>query len=143
VPPVESCRRLETVGSETLADVINAEVRAGRPSALLVYDLHVAWVRRVVRGAGVPTTVFLSQQCAVDIVYGEVWAGRMPLPTADGSALRQRGMVSVELGTKDMLPFVSVPELYPQYLKVLIRQFQGLNDDDNVFVNSFRDLEPM
>jgi hypothetical protein len=39
---------------------------------------------------------------------------------------------------------VSAPELYPQYLKVSIRQFQGLEDaDDDVLVNSFRDLEPM
>jgi hypothetical protein len=46
-------------------------------------------------------------------------------------------------GTEDLPPFVSAPELYPQYLKVSIRQFQGLEDADDVFVNSFRDLEPM
>jgi hypothetical protein len=76
--PVEYCRQLETVGSETLAEVINAEAGAGRPAALLVYDPHVAWARRVTRAAGVPTAAFLSQPCAVDIVYGEVWACRCP-----------------------------------------------------------------
>jgi hypothetical protein len=68
---------------------------AGRPAALLVYDPHVTWVRLVARAAGVPTMAFLLQPCAVDIVYGEVWAGHVPLPMTDRSALRRRGLVSV------------------------------------------------
>ncbi|CAL5028639.1 unnamed protein product [Urochloa decumbens] len=141
--PVEYCRRLEAVGSETLAAVVDAEARAGRPPAVMVYDPHMPWARRVARAAGVPAAAFLSQPCAVDIIYGEVWAGRAPLPMADGSALRRRGVISVDLGTEDLPPFVVAPEMYAQYLKVSIGQFEGLEDVGDVFINSFRDLEPL
>ncbi|TKW03461.1 hypothetical protein SEVIR_7G025600v4 [Setaria viridis] len=140
--PVEYCRRLEAIGSETLARVIDAEARAGRPVAVMVYDPHMSWARRVASAAGVPTAAFLSQACVVDLIYGEVWAGRAPLPMTDGSALRRRGVIGVDLGAEDLPPFVVAPDLYPQYLKVSIRQFDGIEDADDVFINSFRDLEP-
>lgn len=140
--PVEYCRRLEAVGSETLAQVIDTEARVGRPACVLVYDPHMPWARRVARAAGVATAAFLSQACAVDVIYGEVWAGRVPLPMTDGSALRRRGALSVELAPEDVPPFVAAPELYPKYLDVSTRQFEGLEDVDDVFVNSFRELEP-
>ncbi|KAF0887814.1 hypothetical protein E2562_004035 [Oryza meyeriana var. granulata] len=141
--PVEYCGRLEAVGSETLARVIDDEARAGRPARVLVYDPHMAWVPRVARAAGVATAVFLSQPCAVDAIYGEVWAGRAPLPVKDGSDLRRRGVLSVDLAPADVPPFVAAPELYPKYLEVSIRQFEALDDADDVFVNSFHDLETL
>jgi hypothetical protein len=141
--PVEYCRRLEAVGSETLARAIDAEARAGRAPAVMVYDPHMPWAQRVATAAGVPTAAFLSQPCAVDLIYGEAWAGRAPLPMTDGRALRRRGVVSVDLGAEDLPPFVVAPELYPQYLKVSIRQFEFLEDAADVLVNSFRDLEPV
>ncbi|KAJ1270126.1 hypothetical protein BS78_06G031000 [Paspalum vaginatum] len=141
--PVEYCRRLESVGSETLAGVIDAEARAGRPAAVVVYDPHMPWARRVASAAGVPTAALLSQVCVVDLIYGEVWAGRAPLPMVHGSALRRRDVVSVDLGAEDLPPFVVEPELYPQYLEVSIRQFDGLEHTGDVFINSFQDLEPL
>ncbi|XP_048528456.1 UDP-glycosyltransferase 79-like [Triticum urartu] len=140
--PVEYCRRAEAVGSETLAQVIAAEARAGRTPSVMVYDPHMAWAPLVARAAGVPTAAFMSQSCAVDLIYGEAWAGRAPLPMADGSALRRRGAVSVDLGPEDLSPFVVSPGLYPKYLDVSIRQFEGLEHAGDVLVNSFRDLEP-
>ncbi|CAD6204180.1 unnamed protein product [Miscanthus lutarioriparius] len=141
--PVEYCRRLEAVGSETLARVIDAEARAGRAPAVAVYDPHMPWAQRVASAAGVPTAAFLSQSCAVDLIYGEAWAGRAPLPMADEGALRRREVVAVDLAAEDLPPFVVAPELYPQYLKVSIGQFEFLADAADVFVNSFRDLEPL
>jgi hypothetical protein len=84
----------------------------------------------VARAAGVATAAFFSQPCAVDIIYGELWAGRMALPATDGRELVARGALSVELGPEDMPPFVAAPE------------FEGLNQADDVLVNSFRDFEP-
>uniref|UniRef100_A0ACD5YAP6 Uncharacterized protein n=1 Tax=Avena sativa TaxID=4498 RepID=A0ACD5YAP6_AVESA len=140
--PVEYCRKAELVGSETLAQVIAAEARAGRTPSVVVYDPHMPWAGRVARAAGLPTAAFMSQSCAVDLVYGEAWAGRAPLPMADGAALRRRGVVSVDLGPDDLSPFLVSPELYPKYLDVSIRQFEDLGEVDDVLVNSFRDLEP-
>lgn len=141
--PVEYCRKFEAVGSSTLAQAIESETAAGRAPAVLVYDPHMAWVPRVARAAGVPVAAFMSQSCAVDLVYGEAWAGRAPLPMADGSALKRRGIVSIDLAAEDLSPFVVSPEIYPKYLDVSIRQFEALDDADDVFVNSFRDLEPL
>ncbi|KAF7006326.1 hypothetical protein CFC21_021375 [Triticum aestivum] len=79
--------------------------------------------------------------CAVDVVYGEVSAGRVALPLADGSALR--GRLSVELGPDDVPPFVAAPAWYPAFTESALSQFEGLDQADHVLVNSFRDLEPM
>ncbi|VAI16082.1 unnamed protein product [Triticum turgidum subsp. durum] len=90
----------------------------------------------------VAAAAFFSQPCAVDVVYGELWAGRLALPATDGRALLARGALGVELGPEDMPPFAAVPESQPLFLKVSVGQFEGLEDADDVLVNSFRDLEP-
>jgi hypothetical protein len=61
--PVEYCRKAEAIGSDTLAQVIAAEVCAGRTPSVLVYDPHMPWAGRVARAAGLPTAAFMSQSC--------------------------------------------------------------------------------
>jgi hypothetical protein len=134
--------RMEAVGSDTLRELLSSEARAGRPVRVLVYDPHLAWALPVARAAGVATAAFFSQPCAVDIIYGELWAGRMALPATDGRELVARGALSVELGPEDMPPFVAVPESQPVFTRTCIRQFEGLEEADDVLVNSFRDFEP-
>ncbi|KAF6999027.1 hypothetical protein CFC21_015101 [Triticum aestivum] len=132
----EYLRRMEAAGSDTLASLLLADdVR------VLVYDSHLPWARRVAREAGVAAAAFFTQMCAVDVVYGEVSAGRVPLPLADGRALR--GRLSVELGPDDVPPFVAAPAWYPAFTESALSQFDGLDQADHVLVNSFRDLEPM
>lgn len=136
----EYVRRMEVVGSETLARLIGDEAREGRPVRVLVYDSHLPWARRVARATGVAAAAFLTQLCAVDLIYGEVYAGRVALPLTDGSALR--GKLSVELGPEDVPPFMAAPEWYPAFTESALGQFDGLEEADDVLVNSFRDLEP-
>jgi hypothetical protein len=62
--------------------------------------------------------VFLSQPCAVDVVYGEVWAGRLALPVVDGKELFARGLLGVELGPDDVPPFAAKPDWCPVFLRV-------------------------
>uniref|UniRef100_A0A0E0DBD3 Deoxynivalenol-UDP-glucosyltransferase n=1 Tax=Oryza meridionalis TaxID=40149 RepID=A0A0E0DBD3_9ORYZ len=137
-------RSLEAHGARTLAELILSEARAGRPARVLVYDPHLPWARRVARAAGVAVTAFLSQPCAVDLIYGEVCAGRLALPVtpADVSDLYARGALGVELGHDDLPPFVATPELTPAFCEQSVAQFAGLDDADDVLVNSFSDLEP-
>ena len=97
---------------------------------------------RVARAAGVATAAFFSQPCAVDVVYGELWAGRLALPVTDGRELLARGALGVELGPEDVPPFAAAPESQPSFLKMAIGQFDGLEDTDDVLVNSFYELEP-
>ncbi|CAL5033545.1 unnamed protein product [Urochloa decumbens] len=68
---VEYSRRMEAAGSETLAALLDAEARAGRRVRVLVYDSHLPWARRVARHAGVAAAAFMTQMCAVDLIYGE------------------------------------------------------------------------
>ena len=138
----EYLTRMEAAGSETLRELLQSEARAGRPVRVLVYDPHLAWALPVARSAGVAAAAFFSQPCAVDIIYGELWAGRMALPATDARELVARGALCVELGSEDMPPFVAVPEWQPLFTKSSIRQFQGLEEADDVLVNSFHDLEP-
>ncbi|RCV32876.1 hypothetical protein SETIT_7G038300v2 [Setaria italica] len=129
-------RRMEAAGSETLAGLLDAEARAGRPVRVLVYDSHLPWARRVARGAGVAAAAFMTQMCAVDLVYAEVWAGRAALPLADGGALR--GRLGVELGPDDVPPFLAAPQWYPAFTESALSQFDGLEYADDVLVNSLR-----
>ncbi|KAG2570971.1 hypothetical protein PVAP13_7KG025400 [Panicum virgatum] len=134
----EYCRRLESVGSETLAEMLCSETRAqcfgvvtetaeGRPVRVLA--------------AGVAAAAFLSQPCSVDLIYGELWAGRLALPVMDGAELSRRGLLG-ELGPDDVPTFAAKPDWCPVITQVLLRQFEGLEDADGVLVNSFRDIEP-
>ncbi|KAK1677387.1 hypothetical protein QYE76_038235 [Lolium multiflorum] len=134
----EYLRRMEAAGSDTLARLLLADddVR------VLVYDSHLPWARRVARHAGVAAAAFMTQMCAVDVVYGEARAGRVALPLADGSALRRRGVLSVDLGPEDVPPFVAKPEWYPAFTDSALGQFDELDQADDVLVNSFRELEP-
>lgn len=136
----EYARRVEAAGSDTLARLMATEARAGRPVRVLVYDSHLPWARRVARDAGVAAAAFMTQLGAVNLVYGEVWAGRAGLPLVDGRALR--GKLSVELGPDDVPPFVAAPQWYPAFTESALSQFEGLEGADDVLVNSFRDLEP-
>ncbi|KAK1677377.1 hypothetical protein QYE76_038225 [Lolium multiflorum] len=138
----EYLSRLEAVGSESLSELLVSEAREGRPVRVLVYDPHLAWAARVARAAGVPTAAFFSQPCAVNIIYGELWAGRLALPVTHGRELLSRGALGVELGPEDVPPFAAVPQSVPMFLKVSVGQFEGLEDADDVLVNSFSDIEP-
>ncbi|CAL5028637.1 unnamed protein product [Urochloa decumbens] len=138
----EYLHQLEAVGSETLAELLRSEAAVGRPVRVLVYDPHLPWARRVAKAAGVAAAAFLSQPCAVDVVYGEVWTGRLPLPVTDGRELFARGMLGVELGPDDVPPFTARPDWRPAFLKACVQQFKGLEEADDVLINSFGDVEP-
>ncbi|TVU07292.1 hypothetical protein EJB05_47341, partial [Eragrostis curvula] len=138
----EYCRSLDAVGAETLAALLCSEAREGRPVRVLVYDPHLPWARRVALAAGVATAAFLSQPCSVDLIYGEVWAGRLPLPVTHGRDMFERGLLGVELGPDDVPPFAAKPDWCPVFLHAVTRQFEGLDDADEVLVNSFPDIEP-
>uniref|UniRef100_A0ACD5Z0L3 Uncharacterized protein n=2 Tax=Avena sativa TaxID=4498 RepID=A0ACD5Z0L3_AVESA len=129
---------MEASGSDTLARLLHTSTDV----RVLIYDSHLPWARRVARDAGVAAAAFMTQMCAVDAVYGETFSGRVALPLADGSALRRRGVLSVDLGPDDMPPFVAAPQWYPAFTESALAQFDGLEEADDVLVNSFHDLEP-
>ncbi|CAM0907770.1 unnamed protein product [Alopecurus aequalis] len=79
---------------------------------------------------------------AVNIIYGELCAGRLALPVTDVRGLVERGALGVDLGPEDVPPFVASLELSPGLRKTSVGQFEGLEEADDVLVNSFSDIEP-
>uniref|UniRef100_K3YCD3 Uncharacterized protein n=1 Tax=Setaria italica TaxID=4555 RepID=K3YCD3_SETIT len=61
----------------------------------LVYDPRLPWARRV------------AGPCSVDLIYGELWAGRLSLPVTDGVELYD--LLGVYLGHADVTPFPAKP----------------------------------
>ncbi|CAD6342740.1 unnamed protein product [Miscanthus lutarioriparius] len=111
--------RIESVGSETLDELLRSESEVGRPVHVVVYDAVAPWAQRVARRRGAASAAFLTQPCAVDIVYAHAWAGRVPPRRC---CARRR---------------------YPPcFRELLLNQFLGLDTADHVLVNSFYDLEP-
>ncbi|XP_037481926.1 UDP-glucosyltransferase UGT13248-like [Triticum dicoccoides] len=131
--------RLEAVWSEMLREILLSEDATS--VCMLVYDSHLpSW--QVARAAGVYAAVFFTQPRAVNIVYGEVWAGRLALPVMDGRELLAHGALGLELGPEDVPPFMEAPESLAVFLSTSIEQFDGLEDADDVLVNSFSGIEP-
>ncbi|CAL5063353.1 unnamed protein product [Urochloa decumbens] len=138
--------RLESAGSETLDALLRSESELGRPVHAVVYDAFVPWAQRVARRRGAACAAFLTQTCAVDIVYAHAWAGRVPPPAA--AALRPGEEVwaldglSCQLEMSDMPTFLTDTSYDPCFRELLMNQFLGLDTADHVLVNSFYDLEP-
>ncbi|OAY68134.1 UDP-glycosyltransferase 74F2 [Ananas comosus] len=133
--------RLESACSASLADLLRSESAAGRPVRVLVYDAFLPWARPVAQGLGAAAAAFFTQACAVDAVYAHVWEGRVgiPVPVQQGP-VRLPGLPPLE--PEDLPSFMLGPGDYPAYLELVMNQFQGLRDADDVFINSFYELEP-
>jgi pathogen-inducible salicylic acid glucosyltransferase len=83
---------------------------------------------------------FFTQSCAVNVVYGHAWCGRVHVPVETG-AIALIGLPALEL---EGLPwFIKVgPGPYPAYFDLVMKQFDRLELADDVLVNSFYEFEP-
>ncbi|KAL6601280.1 hypothetical protein ACP70R_044500 [Stipagrostis hirtigluma subsp. patula] len=133
--------RLEAAGSETLSELIRDEAARGRPVRVLVYDAFLPWAQGVARRHGAAAVAFFTQPCAVNVTYGHVWRDRVGVPVAAGAAVSLPGLPELK---PDGLPwFLKVgPGPYPAYFEMVMSQFKGLEQADDVLVNSFYELEP-
>ncbi|PAN13386.1 hypothetical protein PAHAL_2G333000 [Panicum hallii] len=132
--------RLEAAGSATLAELLRDEAAGGRPVRAVVHDAFLPWARAAARRHGAAAAAFFTQPCAVNVTYGHVWRRRVGVP-ADKGMVRLPGLPALE---PEGLPwFLRVgPGPYPAYFELVMRQFQGLEEADDVLVNSFHELEP-
>uniref|UniRef100_A0A0D3H1E7 Uncharacterized protein n=1 Tax=Oryza barthii TaxID=65489 RepID=A0A0D3H1E7_9ORYZ len=92
------------------------------------------------RAAAAVAFTFFTQSCAVNVVYGHAWCGRVHIPVEAG-AIALIGLPALEL---EGLPwFIKVgPGPYPAYFDLVMKQFDRLELADDVLVNSFYELEP-
>ncbi|KAK3129712.1 hypothetical protein QOZ80_6BG0483650 [Eleusine coracana subsp. coracana] len=134
--------RLESAGSETLDELLRLESERGRPVHVVVYDPFMAWAQGVARRRGAACAAFLTQTCAVDIMYAHAWAGRVPPPPVPPEELSELPGLPSQLQLADLPTFLVDPEYPKCFRDLLVNQFLGLDTVDHALVNSFYELEP-
>ncbi|XP_072973925.1 UDP-glycosyltransferase 79-like [Typha angustifolia] len=130
---------LESAGSETLDALLRSESAASRPVQVVVYDAFLPWAQPVARRRGAAAVAFFTQSCAVDAIYSQVWEGKVKVPVESGP-VELTGLPPLEPG--DFPSFLPGPGVYAAYLVRVLEQFKGLETADEVFMNSFYELEP-
>uniref|UniRef100_A0A0E0ETW6 Glycosyltransferase n=1 Tax=Oryza meridionalis TaxID=40149 RepID=A0A0E0ETW6_9ORYZ len=135
--------RLEEAGSVALDELLRGEAERGTPATVVVYDTFMPWVPRLARRHGAACAAFLTQTCAVDVVYTHARAGRLPVPVGEADGPLRLPGLPVELDAGDVPTFLAAHDTHhPSMRALLMNQFVGLDNVDHVFVNSFYELEP-
>ncbi|TVU08895.1 hypothetical protein EJB05_42322, partial [Eragrostis curvula] len=134
--------RLESAGSETLDALLRQEAELGRPVHVVVYDAFVPWAQGVARRRGAASAAFLTQTCAVDLMFAHAWAGRIPPPPVRPEEVPELDGLPSQLELADLPTFLVDTNYPPCFRNLLTNQFLGLDTVEHVLVNSFYDLEP-
>ncbi|KAJ0972234.1 hypothetical protein J5N97_020193 [Dioscorea zingiberensis] len=133
--------RLESSGSESLDNILLTQRAQGRPFKVIIYDAFLPWALEVGKRRGVPAAAFFTQSCAVNTILCHTFQGRLSIPFTEPEVLLP-GLPG--LGPHDLPSFLvdSVDGPYPAYLQLVLNQFSNLEKADEVFINSFHELEP-
>lgn len=129
---------LESVGAQTLADLINKLRDLGRPVNVLIYDGFLPWALDVAKRFGLLGVVFFTQPCAVNHIYYHVQRGLLPLPLAEPTV----SLPGLPLLQASETPsFVSDSGSYPGFHHLVMNQFRNIDEADWVLYNNFYKLE--
>ncbi|KAI0530680.1 hypothetical protein KFK09_000227 [Dendrobium nobile] len=129
---------LETIGSQTLDDLLSSLADRGRPVSLLIYDSFFPWAVDVAKRHGAAAASFFTQSVAVDVIYCHVWEGRLKFPVS--AAVKLPGLPEMEV--EDLPSFLAAPEVvYVAYLEMVLNQYKNLEKADIMVINSFYELE--
>lgn len=134
--------RLNSAGPGSVDQLLRSESELGRPVHVVVYDSFLPWAQGVARRRGAACAAFLTQTCAVDVLYTHLLAGRIPSPPVVEELPDQLAGLPVQLQLDDLPTFFVDKDRPPGLLELLTSQFLGLGTADHVLVNSFYDLEP-
>lgn len=127
-----------TVGSRTLARLIEKHQHSSNAPSCLVYDPFLPWAQDVARRLGLRCAAFFTQSCGVDAIYYNVHRGRLAAPVTVTSVCLP---VMPTLQVSELPSLVSKPESYPGVLELLVGQFSNLDRVDWVLINTFDKLE--
>ncbi|KAL0928427.1 hypothetical protein M5K25_000308 [Dendrobium thyrsiflorum] len=129
---------LESIGSQTLDDLLSSLADRGRPVSLLIYDSFLPWAVDVARRHGAAAASFFTQSVAVDVIYCHVWEGRLKFPAS--TAVKLPGLPEMEV--EDLPSFLAAQEVvYVAYLEMVLNQYKNLEKADIMLINSFYELE--
>ncbi|XP_065875350.1 UDP-glycosyltransferase 74G1-like [Euphorbia lathyris] len=129
---------LESVGSKTLANLINKLNNSDSPVTAIIYDGFLPWALDVAKQFGVLGVVFLTQSCAVNNIYYHVQRGVLSMPIS-GSTVSLPGLPILKVS--EIPSFVSDYEAYPAWSDTLFNQFKNIDEAHWVLCNSFHMLE--
>ncbi|CBI24715.3 unnamed protein product, partial [Vitis vinifera] len=87
---------------------------------------------------GLVGAAFFTQTCAVTYIFYYVHHGLLTLPVSS-PPVSIPGLPLLDL--EDMPSFISAPDSYPAYLKMVLDQFCNVDKADCILVNSFYKLE--
>ncbi|KAL6846763.1 hypothetical protein ACP4OV_024211 [Aristida adscensionis] len=136
--------RLRSAAPATVDALLRSEAARGRPVHVVVYDAFLPWAQGVARRRGAACAAFLTQACAVDVLYTHARDGRLPFPPPPAALLGLPGLPAAphRLEPADLPTFLADVNRPLCLLGLLMDQFTGLDTADHVLVNSFYDLEP-
>ncbi|KVI01672.1 UDP-glycosyltransferase 74G1-like [Cynara cardunculus var. scolymus] len=125
------------VGSKSLADVIRKFHSEGTTIDAIVYDSFINWTLDVAMEFGIDGGAFLTQACAVNNIYYQVYKGILSIP-AD-STVSVPGLPELEYW--ETPSFVQNPGPYPAWSHIVFNQFSNFDQTRWVFSNTFYKLE--
>ncbi|KAF5730097.1 UDP-glucoronosyl/UDP-glucosyl transferase family protein [Tripterygium wilfordii] len=129
-----------SVGSRTLAELVQKFNDSASPVNCIVYDSLLPWALDVARQFGIYGAVFLTTSASVCSFFWRIEHGSLALPPKqENMPLLLPGLPP--LGFSDLPSFIAKPESQTAYLHVILEQFSRLNENDWVFSNSFEELE--
>ncbi|RZC64205.1 hypothetical protein C5167_025958 [Papaver somniferum] len=137
--------RFETIGSKTLADLIDRIQNSDDdddtpPVSCVVYDSFVPWVLNVTQKLNLVGAVFFTQPLAVTSIYYYIYRGLLKVPVPDGEMFLIPGLPLFNV--LELPSFVSDVESLPHFLRLLVDQFSNIEKADWVLFNTFDELEP-
>ncbi|XP_027346147.1 flavonol 7-O-beta-glucosyltransferase UGT74F1-like [Abrus precatorius] len=130
--------RMETIGSNSLRELIKKHNSSDHPIDCVVYDAVLVWALDVAKEFGLLGAAFFTQMCAVNYIYYYLYHGLLKIPISS-TPISIPGLPLLEL--KDTPAFVYEPGLYPAYFDLLMNQFSNIHKADIVLVNSYYKLE--
>ncbi|KAJ4958570.1 hypothetical protein NE237_025681 [Protea cynaroides] len=131
---------VKVVGSQTLTDLIKKQESLGDPITCVLYDSMFPWALDVAKQLGLTAVSFVTQSCAVSIIYYYIQQGLLTVPVTAGPVNSIHGFPLLEIA--DLPSFVSVYDgPYPMLLTLVINQFRNVDKADWILFNSFDKLE--
>ncbi|CAN0916690.1 UDP-glycosyltransferase 74F2 [Linum grandiflorum] len=130
--------KMKQAGSKTLSDLIDKYKTTPYPVSCLVYEPFLPWALDVAREHGLYAASFFTQPCVVDFIYYYIRHGLLKLPV-DTWPVRLPGLPDME--ARDMPGFVTSPEVYPAYFRMILNQFSNTEKADYALINTFYELE--
>ncbi|CAK9157850.1 unnamed protein product [Ilex paraguariensis] len=123
---------------QCLPELIEKQKSTGYPVKVLVYDSIMPWALEIAHKLGVCGASFLTQSCAVCVIYYHMHQGTLKT-SLKGFTVSLPSMP--RLRNEDLPFFIYDNVSYPDALRFLVDQFSNFQDADWLLINTYDKLE--